>query len=64
MKSNPSNTLFVVNFDPSNTRVRELEKVFSPYGNVVRYDMQRNFAFVQYDTIEEATKALEGTNGS
>ena len=25
--------------------------------------MKRNFAFVQYETIEEATKALENLNG-
>jgi len=32
----PSNTLFVVNFDPSTTRATDIEEMFSPFGKVCR----------------------------
>eukprot|EP00249_Psilotum_nudum_P012579 c23864_g1_i1 orf=1438-2013(+) len=60
----PAKTLFVINFDPMNTRVRDLEHHFEPYGKLVRVHIRKNFAFVQYETQEEATKALECTNMS
>ncbi|KAJ7538334.1 hypothetical protein O6H91_11G043900 [Diphasiastrum complanatum] len=60
----PAKTLFVVNFDPVHTRVRDLERHFEPYGKLVRVHIRKNFAFVQYETQEEATKALECTNMS
>lgn len=37
--------------------------LFEPYGELVRIDMKRNYAFVQFRTIEQATKAKEATNG-
>lgn len=58
----PSETLFVVNFIET-TRVQDLEMLFEKYGRVVRVDMKRNYAFVQFETIEEATKAKEATDG-
>ena len=61
-KARPSKTLFVVNFDPAGTRTRDLEKHFEPYGKLVRVQIRKNFAFVQYETQEEATKAVEGLN--
>lgn len=60
----PSKTLFVINFDPIYTRTRDLERHFEPYGKVVNIRIRRNFAFVQFETEEEASKALEGTNMS
>ncbi|CAI7841230.1 unnamed protein product, partial [Closterium sp. NIES-53] len=62
--SKPSKTLFVVNFDPINTRTRDLERHFEPYGKLVRVQIRKNFAFVQYETIEEAEAAVKGTDGS
>jgi arginine/serine-rich splicing factor 4/5/6 len=62
MKHRPTKTLFVVNFDPIETRVRDLECHFEPYGKLVRVHIHKNFGFVQYETQEEATKALESTN--
>ncbi|CAM8901888.1 unnamed protein product [Rhodiola kirilowii] len=64
MNSKPSRTLFVINFDPINTRPRDLERHFDPYGKIVNVRIRRNFAFVQFDTQEEATKALDATNSS
>lgn len=60
----PTKTLFVINFDPIRTRVRDIEKHFEPYGNVLHVRIRRNFAFVQFETQEDATKALECTNMS
>lgn len=60
----PAKTLFVINFDPINTSVRDLETHFEPYGKLIRVHIHKNFAFVQYETQEEATKALESTNMS
>lgn len=58
----PSKTLFVINFDPHYTRTKDLERHFEPYGRIVSVRIRRNFAFVQYESQEDATKALEATN--
>ncbi|VVA19412.1 PREDICTED: serine/arginine-rich splicing factor [Prunus dulcis] len=60
----PSKTLFVINFDPIHTRTRDLERHFDPYGKIVNIRIRRNFAFIQYESQEDATKALEATNSS
>jgi RNA recognition motif-containing protein len=59
----PSETLFVVNFHEVTTKKEDLELLFEKYGKLVRIDLKRNYAFVQYSTVEEATKAKEATNG-
>lgn len=59
----PTKTLFVINFDPINTRIRDLERHFDKYGRVSNVRIKKNFAFVQFEVQEDATKALEGTNG-
>lgn len=58
----PTKTLFVINFDPISTRVRDIERHFDPYGKVLHVRIRRNFAFVQFETQEDATKALECTH--
>lgn len=60
----PTKTLFVINFDPIRTRIRDIERHFEPYGKVLHVRIRRNFAFVQYETQEDATKALECTHMS
>ncbi|KAF9616439.1 hypothetical protein IFM89_029693 [Coptis chinensis] len=60
----PTKTLFVINFDPINTRTRDIEKHFEPFGKILHVRIRRNFAFVQFDKQEEATKALESTHMS
>ncbi|KAK8956548.1 Arginine/serine-rich-splicing factor RSP41 [Platanthera zijinensis] len=62
--SRPSKTLFVINFDPVNTRTRDLEGHFEPYGKILNVRIRRNFAFVQFELQEDATKALQATNMS
>ncbi|KAJ0549452.1 putative RNA recognition motif domain, nucleotide-binding alpha-beta plait domain superfamily [Helianthus annuus] len=59
----PTKTLFIINFDPVHTRVRDIENHFEPYGNVLHVRIRRNFAFVQFET-QEATKSLECTHMS
>lgn len=58
----PSKTLFVINFDPYHTRTRDLERHFDPYGKILNIRVRRNFAFIQFETLEDATKALDATN--
>ncbi|KAE9605453.1 hypothetical protein Lal_00024849 [Lupinus albus] len=58
----PSKTLFVINFDPVHTRTRDLEKHFDPYGKISNIRIRRNFAFIQFETQEDATRALDATN--
>ncbi|KAK4431533.1 Serine/arginine-rich splicing factor RS41 [Sesamum alatum] len=60
----PSKTLFVINFDPYHTRTRDLERHFDPYGKILNVRIRRNFAFIQYESQEDATKALDATNMS
>ncbi|KAJ7962306.1 Serine/arginine-rich splicing factor like [Quillaja saponaria] len=60
----PSKTLFVINFDPVHTRTRDLEKHFDLHGKIVNIRIRRNFAFIQFETQEDATRALEATNTS
>lgn len=60
--SKPSKTLFVINFDPVHTRTRDLERHFEPYGKILNVRIRRNFAFIQYDSEDEASRALEATN--
>lgn len=57
----PTKTLFVINFDPIRTKERDIERHFEPYGKVLNVRMRRNFAFVQFATQEDATKALDCT---
>ncbi|CAK9187209.1 unnamed protein product [Ilex paraguariensis] len=60
----PSKTLFVINFDPYHTKERDLERHFDPYGKVVNIRIRRNFAFIQFESQEDASKALDATNMS
>jgi RNA recognition motif-containing protein len=59
----PSETLFVVNFHEDTTRYEDLRMLFEPFGELVRIDMKRNYAFIQFRSIEQATAAKEATNG-
>ncbi|KAF8018198.1 hypothetical protein BT93_H3178 [Corymbia citriodora subsp. variegata] len=60
----PTKTLFVINFDPLRTRARDIERHFEPYGRILNVRIQRNFAFAQFETQEDATRALECTHMS
>jgi len=58
-----SDTLFVVNFQEETTKREDLKMLFEPFGELLRIDMKRNYAFVQFKSIDEATKAKDATNG-
>ncbi|KAJ8626445.1 hypothetical protein MRB53_019752 [Persea americana] len=45
-------------------RTRDLERHFDPYGKILNIRIRRNFAFIQYESQEDATKALDATNMS
>ncbi|KAF2324912.1 hypothetical protein P3X46_003566 [Hevea brasiliensis] len=60
----PTKTLFVINFDPIRTRVEDIKSHFERFGEVLHVRIRRNFAFVQFETQEDATKALECTHMS
>ncbi|XP_010278533.1 PREDICTED: serine/arginine-rich splicing factor RS41 isoform X2 [Nelumbo nucifera] len=60
----PTKTLFVINFDPIRTRTRDLERHFDPYGKILNIRIRRNFAFIQFESQDDATKALDATNMS
>jgi arginine/serine-rich splicing factor 4/5/6 len=62
-KISPSETLFVVNFHEETTKREDLEMLFSPYGELIRIDMKRNYAFVQFRTVDQAQAAKDATNG-
>uniref|UniRef100_A0ACD5UW75 Uncharacterized protein n=2 Tax=Avena sativa TaxID=4498 RepID=A0ACD5UW75_AVESA len=62
VNTKPTKTLFVINFDPINTRVTDLERHFGPFGKISNVRIRKNFAFVQFETQEEATKALDATH--
>lgn len=53
----PTNTLFVVNFDPGTTRERDLEKHFSQYGKLTRVQVKKNFGFVAFESLDDAIDA-------
>lgn len=62
-KISPSETLFVVNFHEVTTKREDLEMLFAPFGELLRIDMKRNYAFVQFRTVEQAQAAKDATNG-
>jgi len=59
----PNETLFVVNFHEETTRKEDLEMLFSPYGDLIRIDMKKNYAFVQFASVDQAKRAKDATNG-
>ncbi|KAL6495456.1 Serine/arginine-rich splicing factor rs41 [Orobanche gracilis] len=62
--SKPSKTLFVINFDPIDTRTGDIERHFEQYGKITNVRIRKNFAFVQFEMQEDATRALEATHMS
>jgi arginine/serine-rich splicing factor 4/5/6 len=59
----PNDTLFVVNFHEETTKREDLQMLFEPFGELIRIDMKRNYAFVQFKSIEDAIRARDATNG-
>lgn len=62
VNTKPTKTLFVINFDPVHTRTRDLERHFDLHGKILNIRIRRNFAFIQFESEEEASRALEATN--
>ena len=53
----PTNTLFVVNFDPGTTQERDLEKYFSQYGKLTRVQIKKNYGIVAFEVLYDAIDA-------
>ena len=54
----------MVNFDVHRTREQDIEYHFEPYGRLLRVQIKRNYAFVQFETVDQAAEALKRTHGS
>ena len=63
-QTKPTTTLFVVNFDVDKTRERDLEKHFEPFGKLRRVQIKRNYAFIQYEDVDQSEDALKACNGT
>lgn len=61
---NPSTTLFVVGFDSRSTRISDLERQFERYGRLKRVDIKKNFAFVQFEDLEDSRRAQAAMHDS
>lgn len=59
----PTTTLFVVNFDTRGTREQDLERFFEKYGALNRVEIKRNYAFVEFKTLEDAIDAQKRCHG-
>lgn len=70
VKSEPSDTLFVGNLSFTTTR-ESLQEAFAEYGEVIsarvptnpETEQPKGFGYVQFSSIEDATKALNTLNG-
>ncbi|KAK2958749.1 putative Serine/arginine-rich splicing factor RS31 [Blattamonas nauphoetae] len=60
----PSETLFVVGFDPVHVNKDRLYDLFNNEAPVVQLVYQRNHMFVEYRTVTDAEKALNKLNGA
>eukprot|EP01112_Ceratiomyxa_fruticulosa_P010594 TRINITY_DN2811_c0_g3_i2.p1 TRINITY_DN2811_c0_g3~~TRINITY_DN2811_c0_g3_i2.p1 ORF type:complete len:207 (-),score=45.83 TRINITY_DN2811_c0_g3_i2:571-1191(-) len=56
-QNDPQTTLFVVGFDPVRIRESDLEKEFGRFGKIIRAQITRNFAFVEFDALDNAIRA-------
>lgn len=63
-QTKPTTTLFIVNFDVDKTRERDLEKHFEPFGKLRRVQIKRNYAFIQYEDVDQSADALKACNGT
>eukprot|EP00197_Chlamydomonas_leiostraca_P005404 CAMPEP_0202862442 /NCGR_PEP_ID=MMETSP1391-20130828/3482_1 /ASSEMBLY_ACC=CAM_ASM_000867 /TAXON_ID=1034604 /ORGANISM="Chlamydomonas leiostraca, Strain SAG 11-49" /LENGTH=260 /DNA_ID=CAMNT_0049541981 /DNA_START=18 /DNA_END=801 /DNA_ORIENTATION=+ len=63
-ETRPNTTLFVVNFDTVRTRTSDVERAFEPFGRLKRVEIKKNFAFVEYDSLDDAQYALKKMNGA
>ena len=59
----PNETLFVANLNEEVTTYEDLQLLYEPFGELVRIDIKRNYAFVQFSSVDAAICAQEGTNG-
>ena len=49
---------------PPGTDTDELQQIFEKHGNVLKVNVFKGFAFVQYSNPSEAEKAMQNENGT
>ena len=62
-KQIPSNSLFVIGFDPLKTKPHYLEHEFESVSRVKFVEIIRTFAYVYFHETKDATRVLEAFNG-
>ena len=60
----PNVTLFVAGFDPRGTRPEDLERPFEKVGRLVRCEIKKTFAFIEYAELEDAKEACKSLHGT
>lgn len=60
-KNEPSSTIFVKNLNLEVTE-KLLQEVYSKFDGFVKLKLLKNYAIIDYDSIENAHKALNETN--
>ncbi len=50
--------------NPTMVEKQDVYKAFEAYGRIVDFNFQRDFAFVEYDSLESASNALHEMNGA
>ncbi|KAK2960392.1 hypothetical protein BLNAU_4609 [Blattamonas nauphoetae] len=60
---NPSPCLFVYGFDATRPNQDDLRREFEKFGTIVRFHVEKNFLFVEFETIPIAETALREMDG-
>ncbi|KAK4533981.1 hypothetical protein CDCA_CDCA01G0006 [Cyanidium caldarium] len=60
----PNTCLFVVNFDPTEVTSRDILLHFRRFGPVIRVDRRHNFAFVEFEALQDAIDAHAQMHGA
>jgi RNA recognition motif-containing protein len=60
----PTTTLFVVNFDSRRVRESDLQDYFCKWGRLIRVEIKKNYAFIQYGSLADAKYALSVAHNS
>lgn len=58
--SNPTTTLFIVNFDTHRVHSRDVERHFEEFGRLRRVEIKKNYAFVQVGEERRGESASPG----
>jgi RNA recognition motif-containing protein len=60
---NPPNKQIYIGHLPYDCRKSDLEELFNKFGRIDEVSVKRRFAFMTFETVDEAEKAVEEMNG-